>query len=256
MKRRLENVEFRNSLLVADSGYANTKHVITPLLMPQNNIEQLYNESAVLHNIAIDHGEEEHPPDPEVNLGNIIYIEDFQMDPPDNQQFANARDILIEYFPRLVEDRQHTGDLLFLGMVDKYILHLQYLLHSYLTALSCKNREVNILNCKIMVLLTGPVVDELNFNSIAFQASSLSFHVVASVFLHSITDFKDDCNNDLNKGNYGCDGQYGTTIVPQALSLITFGKVLGTIQNGGKKTFQTSQLLQLVIYDSIEEEKA
>lgn len=45
LKRRLENGEFGNSVLVADSGYANTHHVVTPLLRPNNEIEQLYNES-------------------------------------------------------------------------------------------------------------------------------------------------------------------------------------------------------------------
>lgn len=42
---RLSNNEFGNSLIVADSGYANTMKVITPLLEPHTDIEQLYNES-------------------------------------------------------------------------------------------------------------------------------------------------------------------------------------------------------------------
>lgn len=48
LKRRLEDNEFGiNSLLVADSGYANTMHVVTPLLHTRNAIEELYNESGM-----------------------------------------------------------------------------------------------------------------------------------------------------------------------------------------------------------------
>jgi len=34
-----------NGLVVADSGYADSRHIITPFINPQNRIEQLYNES-------------------------------------------------------------------------------------------------------------------------------------------------------------------------------------------------------------------
>lgn len=45
VKHRLQNNEFGNSLLVADSGYANSQHVITPLIEPNNRVGELYNES-------------------------------------------------------------------------------------------------------------------------------------------------------------------------------------------------------------------
>jgi hypothetical protein len=46
VKFRLENGEFGNSLVVADSGYTNTQYVVTPLLNPRNGTENLFNESA------------------------------------------------------------------------------------------------------------------------------------------------------------------------------------------------------------------
>lgn len=42
---RVLNNEFGNSLIVADSGYRNTMKVITPLLEPHTETEQIYNES-------------------------------------------------------------------------------------------------------------------------------------------------------------------------------------------------------------------
>lgn len=48
VKQRLENGEFGNSILVADSGYANTMHIVTPLLQTNNQAEELYNESGTL----------------------------------------------------------------------------------------------------------------------------------------------------------------------------------------------------------------
>lgn len=36
-----------NSLIVADSGYANSLHIVTPFINPRNNIEELYNESII-----------------------------------------------------------------------------------------------------------------------------------------------------------------------------------------------------------------
>lgn len=47
LSNRLENGDFGNSLLVADSGYRNTQHVITPLLEANTEVEQLYNESGM-----------------------------------------------------------------------------------------------------------------------------------------------------------------------------------------------------------------
>lgn len=48
MKRRLEQQEFANSLLVADSGYTNTQYVITPFIEANTEVRQLYNESSKL----------------------------------------------------------------------------------------------------------------------------------------------------------------------------------------------------------------
>lgn len=47
LKTDLENGRFGNHLLVADSGYANTQHVVTPLLQTSNRIEEMYNESLI-----------------------------------------------------------------------------------------------------------------------------------------------------------------------------------------------------------------
>jgi hypothetical protein len=38
---------WKSSLIVADSGYANSKYVVTPYLNPQNDPEGLYNESLI-----------------------------------------------------------------------------------------------------------------------------------------------------------------------------------------------------------------
>lgn len=48
IKRRLETNEFKNSLIVADSGYANSRYIVTPLLNVNNPVEELYNESGEL----------------------------------------------------------------------------------------------------------------------------------------------------------------------------------------------------------------
>ncbi|CAH2013455.1 unnamed protein product, partial [Acanthoscelides obtectus] len=112
IKSRLERNEFGNSLLVADSGYANSMHVITPLLEARTQVQQLYNEAvtrtrnpverqyglwkrrfpvlstglrlklqttltvivatAVLHNIAIDQNEEQPPDIPNLDENIII----------------------------------------------------------------------------------------------------------------------------------------------------------------------------------------
>jgi len=47
LKTDLENGRFGNNLLVADSGYANSQHVITPLLQTNNRVEEIYNESLI-----------------------------------------------------------------------------------------------------------------------------------------------------------------------------------------------------------------
>lgn len=36
-----------NSLIVADSGYANSRYIVTPFINPQNEIQELYNESII-----------------------------------------------------------------------------------------------------------------------------------------------------------------------------------------------------------------
>lgn len=47
IRQRLLNNEFRNSLIVADSGYTNTMHIITPLLEANTEAGQLYNEAGM-----------------------------------------------------------------------------------------------------------------------------------------------------------------------------------------------------------------
>lgn len=49
VKHRLQNNEFANSLIVADSGYANSQHVITPLIQPNTRVGELYNESGTFY---------------------------------------------------------------------------------------------------------------------------------------------------------------------------------------------------------------
>lgn len=47
IRNRFMNNEFGNSMLVADSGYANTRYVITPFVRPANELQQLYNEAGI-----------------------------------------------------------------------------------------------------------------------------------------------------------------------------------------------------------------
>lgn len=48
INRKLHGNEFGNSILVTDSGYANTKHVVNPLLTVCTEVEQVYNEAGIL----------------------------------------------------------------------------------------------------------------------------------------------------------------------------------------------------------------
>lgn len=140
LKRKFETGDFGNALLVGDSGYTNTKYLITPLLNTTNPVEELYNESiirtrnpverqygvwkrrfpvlslklrlklettmavivatAVLHNIAILERDELPPPDPNLIGQNINFEHDWQEDPIEEEQFRNARTQLIENYFR------------------------------------------------------------------------------------------------------------------------------------------------------------
>ena len=44
---QLVNGKWGNSIIVADSGYKNTSHIVTPFINPRRNIEELYNESII-----------------------------------------------------------------------------------------------------------------------------------------------------------------------------------------------------------------
>lgn len=44
---KLNSGEWGNSLIVADSGYANSLHIVTPFINPRNAIGELYNESII-----------------------------------------------------------------------------------------------------------------------------------------------------------------------------------------------------------------
>ena len=46
-KRRFDNDEFRDSVIVGDSGYAIKKYLITPLLNTETDAEKVFNESLV-----------------------------------------------------------------------------------------------------------------------------------------------------------------------------------------------------------------
>nr|CAH7747703.1 unnamed protein product [Callosobruchus chinensis] len=141
IKRRLHNNEFGDSILIADSGYANTLHVITPLLQPTNDIQNVFNEAvtrtrnpvkrqygvwkrrfpvlgvgirvqlattlniivatAVLHNITIDHNEDGPIDDPEIS--SVNFNEEIVVGAPVGPNHTNARDFLLtEYIPHLL----------------------------------------------------------------------------------------------------------------------------------------------------------
>ncbi|VEN54273.1 unnamed protein product [Callosobruchus maculatus] len=140
IKRRLHNREFGESVLIADSGYANTLHVITPLIQPANDIQNVFNEAvtrtrnpverqygvwkrrfpilavgirvklatalniivatAVLHNIAIEENEDEPVDDPEMNVN---VNEECMVEATIGPNYVNARDFLLsEYIPQLL----------------------------------------------------------------------------------------------------------------------------------------------------------
>lgn len=48
IKREFDNGKFKNNVLVADSGYAVQKHIITPLANPTTKAEKLFNESQIV----------------------------------------------------------------------------------------------------------------------------------------------------------------------------------------------------------------
>lgn len=142
LRMQFERGDFKNHILVADSGYAVTNYMATPLLRCNNRVEELYNEStirtrnvverqfgvwkrrfpvlslqmrlklstiqdvivatAVLHNIAVDFNEEM-PPD-------LFTEQTEQQEQPevarietDNEN--NVRAVLLaDYFPTLLEN--------------------------------------------------------------------------------------------------------------------------------------------------------
>lgn len=131
---------WKNSLIVADSGYANSQYVVTPYLNPQNAHEELYNESlirtrnpversygvlkrrfpilsfgsrlkmettqamivacCILHNLACDHNDL----DPPELLGMCMpVINDFNLREKHEAEVGNARQQLTEeYFSVLI----------------------------------------------------------------------------------------------------------------------------------------------------------
>lgn len=48
VKRKLEaGLYGQNSIIVADGGYQNTRHIVTPMQNPATRVQQLYNESVI-----------------------------------------------------------------------------------------------------------------------------------------------------------------------------------------------------------------
>lgn len=47
IKQRFDNKEFKDCVLVADSGYPMQSYIITPMLQPMINVENLFNESQI-----------------------------------------------------------------------------------------------------------------------------------------------------------------------------------------------------------------
>nr|CAI5853321.1 unnamed protein product [Callosobruchus analis] len=147
--QRLHANAFGNSMLVADSGYADTSHVVTPIATATTEVEQLYNESVrrtrnpversygtwkrrfpvlalglrlkldtslavivacgVLNNIAIQH-KENLPPDDEYVLNDVDMDEDFELDPlPQHYAYTAKDELLANYFPQLLEGLNHNS---------------------------------------------------------------------------------------------------------------------------------------------------
>nr|CAI5844370.1 unnamed protein product [Callosobruchus analis] len=140
--QRLHANAFGNSMLVADSGYADTSHAVTPIASATTEVEQLYNESVrrtrnpvgrsygtwkrgfpvlalglrlkldtsltvivacgVLNNITIQH-KENLPPDDEYVLNDIDMDEYFELDPlPQHHAYTAKTELLANYFPQLL----------------------------------------------------------------------------------------------------------------------------------------------------------
>lgn len=56
VKSRFESDEFKEFILVGDSGYQNTMYLATPLLETTNRIEELYNESQIRTRNVVERG--------------------------------------------------------------------------------------------------------------------------------------------------------------------------------------------------------
>ncbi|XP_065213051.1 putative nuclease HARBI1 [Planococcus citri] len=136
VKMKLEQGQFgRDSIVVADAGYANTKYIATPLRNPNTDVQRLYNESiirtrnpverqygvlkrrfpvlalgmrmklkkiqsvivacAVLHNICIDFDGDEEPPHDPEVLGVAFDDNDNDIEPENEDDARTARDQLL-----------------------------------------------------------------------------------------------------------------------------------------------------------------
>lgn len=141
LKMQLERKDFKNFILIGDSGYACTQFMATPLLQCANPVEQLYNESiirtrnvverkygvwkrrfpvlslqmrikvetvqdvivatAVLHNIAVDFNEEIPPDSLEVNIPPEEALDVVRIQ-VDGRENVRTK-LLADYFPALLE---------------------------------------------------------------------------------------------------------------------------------------------------------
>lgn len=146
LKMQLENNFYKGYILIADSGYANTSYMATPLLECHNPVEQLYNEciirtrnvverlfgvwkrrfpvlslgmrlkmetvqdivvaTAVLHNIAVDLNDGV-PPTLHEDMENVLANESFELNRIEDDRFENVRSkLLSNYFPALLRENE------------------------------------------------------------------------------------------------------------------------------------------------------
>lgn len=148
LKMQLERKDFKNYILIGDSGYAVTPYLATPLLQCRNAVEQLYNESiirtrnvverqygvwkrrfpvlslqmrvkvetvqdviiatAILHNIAVDFNEEIPPDALDVNIPPDEAVDVVRIEV---DRRDNIRTVLLaDYFPALLEANRELNN--------------------------------------------------------------------------------------------------------------------------------------------------
>nr|CAH7747074.1 unnamed protein product [Callosobruchus chinensis] len=105
IKARFEANEFENAVLLGDSGYALKKYLITPIPNPTTEVEQVFNEGAVLHNIAIDRNE----PEPISDLDIAVESNENEIHVGNEQrEYLHFREGFLTYFMNLLAENNDT----------------------------------------------------------------------------------------------------------------------------------------------------